>query len=71
MFTNDKQDDVEMLRQLRLLYMRPNNIYCTKLEPFRSFCTSFYCCYLWTEYKKSTYNRMRVAFNNAYRRILD
>ena len=22
MFTNDKQDDVEMLRQLRLLYMR-------------------------------------------------
>ena len=26
MFTNDKQDDVEMLRQLRLLYMRSNKI---------------------------------------------
>ena len=79
MFTNDKQDDVEMLRQFRLLYMRSNKIIrmfylCTidvKLELFRSFCTSFYCCYLWTGYKKSTFNRLRVAFNNAYRRILD
>ena len=26
MFTNDKHDDVEMLRQLRLLYMRLNKI---------------------------------------------
>ena len=53
MFTNDKQDDVEMLAQLRLLYMymRPNKIirifliFCTidaKLERFKSFCTSFY-----------------------------
>ena len=81
MFTNDKQDDVEMLRQLRLLYMRANKIlrmfqFCTKgvkLELFRSFCTLFYCCYLWTEYKtiKLTINRLRVAFKNAYRRILD
>ena len=47
MFTNDKQDDVEMLRQLRLLYMQANKIlrmfqFCTiavKLELFRSFCT--------------------------------
>ena len=73
MFTNDKQDDVEMLRQLHLLYMRSNKIipmfyFCTidfKLELFRSFCTSFYYCYLWTGYKKSTFNRLRVAFNNA------
>ena len=26
MFTNEKQDDVEMLRQLSLLYMRSNKI---------------------------------------------
>ena len=79
MFTNDKQDDVEMLRQLRLLYMRSNKIirmflFCTidvKLEHFKSISTSFYCCYLWTGYKKSTSKRLRVAFNNAYRRILD
>ena len=44
-----KRDDVEMLRQLRLLYMRLNEIirmfyFCTvnvKLELFRSSCTQF------------------------------
>ena len=37
---------------------------------FKNYCTSFYCCYLWTAYKKSTFDRLRVAFNNAYRRVL-
>ena len=35
-----------------------------KLELFRSYCTLFYCCYLWTAYKKSTFDKLRVAFNN-------
>ena len=29
-----------------------------------------YGCYLWTAYKKSTFDRLRVAFNNVYRRVL-
>ena len=49
MFTNDKQDDVEMLKQLRLLYMRSNKIIRifhfrtidVKLELFRSFVRRF------------------------------
>ena len=41
------------------------------LKLFRSFCTSFYFCYLWTAYKKSTFDKLRVAFNNAYRRVLN
>ena len=49
MFTNDKQDDVEMLRQLRLLYMRSNKIirmfyFCTidvKLELLGAFVRRF------------------------------
>ena len=49
MFTNDKQDDVEMLRHLRLLYMRSNKIirmfpFCTidvKLELYRSIVRHF------------------------------
>ena len=72
------QDDDDMLRQMRTLYIRSNKIlrtfyHCSidvKLELFRSFCISFYCCYLWTAYKKSTFNKLRVAFNNAYRRVL-
>ena len=46
--------------------------FCTiDVRFFKSFCTSFHCSYLWSGYKKSTFNRLRVAFNNAYRRILD
>ena len=65
------QDDNDMLRQIRTLYIRSSKLCCTidvKLELFRSFYMSFYCCYLWTAYKKSTFDKLRVAFNNAYRR---
>ena len=72
------QDDDDMLRQMRTLYIRSNNLlrtfyHCSidvKLELFRSFCTSFYCCYLLTAYNESTFSKLRVAFNNAYRRAL-
>ena len=56
----NSQDDDDMLRQMRTLYIRLNKLlrtfhYCTidvKLELFRSFCIPFYCYYLWTTYKK-------------------
>ena len=78
MFNTNAQDDEDMLRQMRTLYIRSNKLLCTfhncstdvKLELFKSYCPSFYCCYLWIAYKKSTFDRLRVAFNNAYRRVL-
>ena len=70
----NSQDDDDMLRQMRTLYIRSNKPlrpfhYCTidvKLELFRIFCMPFYCCYLWPAYKISTFDKLRVAFNNAY-----
>ena len=75
----NSRDNDDMLRQMRTLYIRSDKLlrtfhYCTidvKLELFRSFCMPFYCCYLWTAYKKSTFDKLRVAFNNAYRRVLN
>ena len=54
MFNTNAQDDEDMLRQMRTLYIRSNKLlrtfhYCStdvKLELFKSYCTSFYCCYL-------------------------
>ena len=77
-FNMNSQDEDDMLRQMRTVYIRSNKLlrtfhYCTidvKLELFRSFCMPFYCCYLWTAYKRSTFDMLRVAFNNAYRRVL-
>ena len=35
---------------------------------FRSYCSSLYCCSLWYDYRKSTYKKLTVAFNNILRR---
>ena len=79
-FSMNVQDDDDMLRQTRTLYIRSNKLLRTfyhfsiddKMTLFRSFsfCTSFYGCYLWTAYKKSAFSKLRVVFNNAYRRVL-
>ena len=63
---------------MRLLYCRSNRLVrlfskCSKtvlIELCRSFCTTFYCPYFWTQYKKATFSKLRVAYNNVYRKIL-
>ena len=47
--------------------------YCTvdvKLLLIKAYCTSFYCGYLWFDYKASTISKLRVAFNHVYKRVL-
>ena len=59
---------------MNTLYIRLNKLlrtfyHCSidvKLELFRRFCTSFYCCYLWTAYKKSTFNCLGVQFAKVH-----
>ena len=36
----------------------------------RSFCTTFYCPYFWAVHKKATFSKIRVAYNNVYRKLL-
>ena len=75
---NNNSDDTEMLRQMRLLYCRSNRLYkmfnkCIKnvlIKLCRSFCTTFYCPYCWTVHKKATFSKIRVAYNNVYRKLL-
>ena len=77
-FTSNNCDDSDILKQMRMLYCRPNRLVrlfnkCSKpvlLELCRSFCTVFYCPYFWTQYKKTTFSKIRVAYNNVYRKIL-
>ena len=66
-----------MLRQMRLLYAKSNTLlrtfsHCSsdvKVTLFQSYCTALYCPFLWNDYRKSTFSKIRVAFNNAYRKI--
>ena len=77
-FSRNHKDGDDMLRQMRTLYARSNRIirifhYCiTKvlIELGRSFCGLFYCSYLWSQYNKSSFSKIRVAYNNLYRKIL-
>ena len=74
-FSSDQKDDtdLDLLRQLRLLYTKSNRLlrlfyHCStdmKIALFRSYCTCFYCPFVWTQYKKSTHSKLRV-----YRRML-
>ena len=78
MFTSDSKDDVDMQKQLRTFYAHSNTILrqfakcdeSVKLELFRSFCTCYYCPYLWLDMTKHSTMKLRVAYNNARRKIL-
>ena len=67
-----------ILRQMRTLYARSNRLLrifhscSTKvlIGLGRSYCGSFYCSYLWTQFHKSTISKIRIAYNDLYRKIL-
>ena len=77
-FANSHKDDNNMLRQMRMLYARSNRLVslfhsCSRnvlIELGRSCGGSFFCSYLWTHYNKASFSKIRVAYNDLYRKIL-
>ena len=75
---DDLNDNNYMNRQLRSLYARANTLLrkfskCSisvKLTLFQSYCSNAYCSHLWANYTKATFNKLKVAYNNVYRRLL-
>ena len=63
---------------MTMLYCRSNRPVglfnrCSKpvlLEVCRSFCTVFYCPYSRSNIRKLFFSKIRVAYNNVYRKIL-
>jgi hypothetical protein len=74
----DCTDNEEVCKQTRLLYARANSVLrkfalCSlpvKISMFQSYCTSLYCSQLWSYCNKQVLNKMRIAYNNAYRFLL-
>ena len=70
-------DNGDIKRQVRMLYSAANQlrarfIKCSstiKNTLFRSYGTSLYGCHLWRNYTQpqSTFNRIRIGYNDAYR----
>lgn len=72
-------DDADILKQTRSTYARSNTILrkfsiCslhTKLMLFRAYCTSLYGCQLWCSSFQYSVNKLRVAYNDAFRHFLN
>ena len=76
--TTDFNDNIDVQRQLRCLYASANTVmskfkHCSlsaKKLLIDSYCLNLYCSYLWCKYTKSNIAKLRVAYNNIYRKLL-
>ena len=75
---NTMRDDTDILRQRRQLYARANVLarkfyMCTdevKITLFRTFCCNLYTCQLWWNFTQAATRKINVAYNNAFRMIM-
>ena len=77
--TDDGMDDQDILRQCRQLYAQGNVLtrkfyMCSntvKVHLFRTYCSSLYTSQLWWCYKNATIKKLHVAYNNAFRMLMN
>ena len=73
--SSDLWDDTDIARQVRYLYCAANKLktrfFKCSIEVknilFRAHCMCFYASQLWCNYSTSAINRLKVAYNDAYR----
>ena len=71
-------DKNDITRQMRCFYIRGNFLarsfaHCSdavKVNLFKAFCTDMHCCHLLFNFKKCTFIKLRVAYNNCFRKLL-
>ena len=71
-------DDDDMRKEMRKLCYRGNCLvrtfnFCTddvKSTLFKSYCYSLYCSSLWSCFKRATFQRLKVNYNNIMRRLM-
>ena len=71
-------DDDDMLRQRRMLYAQANMLsrkffWCStdvKISLFKTYCTPLYTAPLWVYYKKTSFCKLKVAYNDCLRILL-
>ena len=72
-------DDDDMYRQRRMLLVQANILarrfhWCSdqvKFSLFRSYCTPLYTAPLWVRYKKESFHKLKVAYNDCFRILLN
>lgn len=75
----EQRDDSDIERQVASIYARGNLLirkfkYCTsnvKSQLFKTFCSSFYCSSVWSVFNKSTFYKLKMAYNNVFRKFFN
>ena len=75
---DDRSDDADIMRQCRYIYAVGNTLikrlsFCSafiKKKLFRTYFSNFYTCQLWYSYKRASINKVKVAYNSMFRRLL-
>ncbi|XP_065662443.1 uncharacterized protein LOC136084968 [Hydra vulgaris] len=79
LISNDMQDDKDILKHVRSIYAKANLIrrkfsstqIPTKIMLFNAFCSPIYGCQLRYLWRKDSFHRLCIAYNNALRLILN
>ena len=77
MVTDKATDDADIQRQMKYIYSTGNGLvrnfkHCSedvKSQLFTTYLCNFYCSHLWSSYKKSTYQKLNVSYNNIFRAL--
>ena len=77
--SNDTKDNLEIYKRTGKMYATGNMIIAKfknchnlcKTIMFKTYCTNVYACALWANYSVAAYQRMRVAYNNIFRLLLN
>lgn len=77
-FTNDLTDDADIDRQRRKIFVQGNIILrkfrmCSidvKVTLFKTYCTPLYVCYLWSNFKQSSIQKLCIAYHNTMKSFL-
>ena len=59
---------------ISIIYLYVSHIYLSrplKQKLTESYCLNFYCATLWVDYNKKSIAKIRVAYNNIFRKVLD
>ena len=73
--SEDFTDDCDIKRMIRSVYCRGNILikkfrHCSddvKVKLFKSYCSSFYGCTLWSNFKQNTMSKLVVAYKQIFR----
>ena len=77
--TSTFTDNKDIIHQVRATYARGNALICkfrkctddVKVQLFKSFCSNFYCSSLWFNFNQASFKRLKVAYNNVFRSLMN